>query len=117
LGDVAEALPEEIRPPEKLTRMFKANPASGDLVYGGAVFHLLPEVKIPLSATEIRAAAAKGRPIKKFVGDAVADYIKKTKLYLEAADPGSPPLPAPKSGTPGSKAKLQLVHGKSGGSR
>jgi nicotinate-nucleotide adenylyltransferase len=117
LGDVAEALPEEMRPPEKMTRMFKANPADGDLVYGGAVIHLLSDVNVPLSATEIRAAIAKGRPITKFVGSAVADYIKKTKLYRAEADAGSPPLPRPKLEPPAQKPKLQLVHGKSRGSR
>lgn len=116
LGDIAEALPEEIRPPEKLTKMFKANPAAGDLVHGGAVVHLLPDVKVPISATEIRAAAEKGRAITKFVGDEVAEYIKKTKLYRAEADAGSPKLPRPKAEA-GVKAKLQIVHGKSRGSR
>jgi nicotinate-nucleotide adenylyltransferase len=115
LGDVAEALPEEMRPPEKVTRMFKANPAAGDIVHAGAVVHFLPEVKVPISATEIRSAAAKGRPLTKFVGEAVAEYIKKTKLYRES-DAGSPTLPKPKTHS-GAKPKLHLVHDKSRGSR
>jgi nicotinate-nucleotide adenylyltransferase len=115
LGDVAEALPEEMRPPERVTRMFKANPAAGDIVHSGAVVHLLPEVKVPISATEIRSAAAKGRPLTKFVGEAVAEYIKKTKLYRES-DAGSPTLSKPKTHS-GAKPKLHLVHDKSRGSR
>jgi nicotinate-nucleotide adenylyltransferase len=115
LGDVAEALPEELRPPEKVTKMFKANPAAGDIVHGGAVVHLLSDVKVPISATEIRAAAAKGRPVTKFVGNAVADYIKKTKLYREM-DAGSPPLPKPKSKVAG-KPTLHLVHDRTRSSR
>ena len=105
-----------MRPPEKMTKMFKENPAVGDLVYGGAVIHLLNDVNVPLSATEIRAAIAKGRPITKFVGGAVAEYIKKTKLYRAEADAGSPPLPRPKV-EQSAKPKLQLVHGKSRSSR
>lgn len=116
LSDVAEALPPEMRPSEKMTRMFKANPAHGDLVHGGAVIHLLNDVNVPVSATEIRSAIAKGRPITKFVGPAVAEYIKKTKLYRVEADAGSPPLPKPKL-EQGPKPKLQLVHGKSRSSR
>lgn len=116
LGDVAEALPEEIRPPEKMTKLFKANPAAGDIVHGGAVVHLLTDVNVPVSATEIRAAALKGRPITKFVGESVSEYIKKTKLYRAEADAGSPELPRPKVEA-GAKVKLQLVHGKSRTSR
>ena len=112
LSDVAEALPEELRPPEKVTRVFKANDASGDIVHGGAVVHLLPDVKVPISATEIRAAAAKGRPLAKFVGDSVSEYIKKTKLYRTEVDAGAPRLPKPKTKSP-SKPGLQLVHGHS----
>ena len=94
----------------------KANPATGDIVHGGAVVHLLPDVKVPISATEIRAAAAKGRPVAKFVGEAVAEYIKKTKLYKTEVEAGAPTLPRPRlQASP--KAKLQLVHGKTRGSR
>src|SRR4051812_46346016 len=87
LGDIAEALPEEMRPPEKVTQMFKHGEAHGDIVHGGAVIHLLGDVKVPVSATEIRKAAAAGRPLAKWVGEEVAEYIKKTKLYRTEKDP------------------------------
>jgi len=89
LSDVAEALPEELRPPQSATRKLKKDPA-GDIVHNGAIVHLLPEVKVSLSATEIRAAARGGRPLAKFVGRAVAEYIRKTRLYTTDAGPGLP---------------------------
>ncbi len=109
LGDVAAALPEELRPPEKVTKIFSKKDATGDIVHRGAVVHLLNDVEVPVSATEIRAAAAKGRPLTRFVGEAVADYIAKTKLYRGEADAGSPALPKrrkPAERRPG----LHLVH-------
>jgi len=81
LADVANALPESLRPKPEVTRPFQKQAASGDLVLKGAAIHLLDEVHQPVSATAIRAAAASGKPLGRFVGEAVGDYIKKIGLY------------------------------------
>jgi nicotinate-nucleotide adenylyltransferase len=81
LADVANALPESLRPRPEVTRPFQKQAASGDLVLKGVTIHLLDEVHHPVSATAIRAAAASGKPLARFVDEAVGDYIKKVGLY------------------------------------
>jgi nicotinate-nucleotide adenylyltransferase len=81
LADVANALPESLRPRPEATRPFRKQAATGDLVLTGATIHLLDQVHQPVSATAIRAAAAAGKPLSRFLDAAVADYIKKVGLY------------------------------------
>jgi nicotinate-nucleotide adenylyltransferase len=61
LLDVLEALPEGVRATAKL--------------------HLLASVQSPISATQIRFAAHRGRDVEDLVGAAVAAYIRKAHLY------------------------------------
>jgi nicotinate-nucleotide adenylyltransferase len=61
LPDVLEALPEGVR--------------------ATATLHLLASVQSPISATQIRSAARRGRDVEHLVGPAVADYIRKAHLY------------------------------------
>ncbi len=81
LADVANALPESLRPRAEVTRPFQKQAATGDLVLKGATIHLLGDLKQPASATAIREAAAAGKPLGRFIDPAVADYIKKMGLY------------------------------------
>jgi nicotinate-nucleotide adenylyltransferase len=81
LADVANALPESLRPRVEVTRPFQKQAATGDLVLKGVAIHLLDQVYQPISSTAIRQAAAAGKPLGRFVDHAVADYIKKTGLY------------------------------------
>lgn len=81
LADVANALPEKLRPKPEVTKPFQKQKATGDLVLKGATIHLLDEVHQPVSATAIRAAASGGKPLTKLVGEPVGDYIKKIGLY------------------------------------
>jgi nicotinate-nucleotide adenylyltransferase len=81
LADVANALPERLRPAAAVTKPFARQPAKGDLVLTGATVHLLENVNQSVSATAIREAVAAKRPLGKFVDSAVADYIKKMGLY------------------------------------
>jgi nicotinate-nucleotide adenylyltransferase len=81
LADVANALPEKLRPKSAVTRPFVKQPAKGDLVLPGATVHLLEDVHKDISATAIRDAVAAKKPLTKFVDAAVADYIKKMGLY------------------------------------
>ena len=81
LADVANALPEGLRPKAAVTKPFARQPATGDLVLPGATVHLLDDVHKNISATAIREAAAAKRPLTRFVDPAVAEYIKKMGLY------------------------------------
>jgi nicotinate-nucleotide adenylyltransferase len=81
LADVANSLPESLRPSSAVTKPFARQPAKGDLVLKGATVHLLDNVHQPVSATAIREAVAAKRPLRKFVDPAVAEYIKKLALY------------------------------------
>jgi nicotinate-nucleotide adenylyltransferase len=81
LADVANALPENLRPRAEATRPFQKQAAIGDLVLTGVTLHLLDEVYQPVSSTAIRQAAAAGKSLARFVDPTVADYIKKTELY------------------------------------
>jgi nicotinate-nucleotide adenylyltransferase len=81
LRDVADALPEDVRPPAAVSRPFHKQPAKGELVLPGATLHLLEGVNQNISATTIREAAAKGKPLARWLDPQVADYIQKHGLY------------------------------------
>jgi nicotinate-nucleotide adenylyltransferase len=81
LADVANALPERLRPKSAVTKPFAKQPAKGDLVLVGATVHLLEDVHKSVSATAIRDAVVAKKPLTKFVDSAVGEYIKKTGLY------------------------------------
>jgi nicotinate-nucleotide adenylyltransferase len=81
LADVANALPESLRPRLEVTRPFQKQKATGDLVLKGATIHLLEDLHQPASATAIREAAAAGKPLGRFVDATVAEFIKKMGLY------------------------------------
>jgi len=81
LADVAGALPEKFRPRGEVTKPFAKQPAVGDLALPGVTLHLLDNVNVKVSATEVRDAVRAKRPIKKFVPESVEEYIKKEGLY------------------------------------
>lgn len=81
LADVANALPERLRPKAAVTKPFAKQPAKGDLVLPGATVHLLDGVQQPVSATAIREAVSGKRSLGKFVDPAVGEYIRKLGLY------------------------------------
>ena len=82
LADVANALPEKLRPARAVSLPFAKQPAKGDLVLTGATVHLLENVHQPVSATAIREAVIAKKPLRKFVDPAVEEYIRKEGLYL-----------------------------------
>ncbi len=67
LADVANALPESLRPRPEVTKPFQKQAATGDLVLKGATIHLLGDLHQPASATAIRQAAAAGKSLARFV--------------------------------------------------
>jgi nicotinate-nucleotide adenylyltransferase len=81
LADVANALPERLRPKSAVTKPFAKQAAKGDLVLPGATVRLLEDVHQNVSATAIREAVAAKRPLTKFVEPAVGEYIRKMGLY------------------------------------
>lgn len=81
LADVANALPESLRPREEVTRPFHKQKPTGDMVLPGVTIHLMEDLRQPASATAIREAVATGKPLGRFLDPAVADYIKKMGLY------------------------------------
>lgn len=81
LCDVAESLPEQLRPPSAVSRPFQKQPVAGDLVLPGVALHFLDGVKQEVSATTVRAAAVNGKPLGRWLHPKVAEYIKKEGLY------------------------------------
>jgi len=81
LADVANALPERLRPRAEVTKPFQKQKPCGDLMLPGARIHLLEDLHQPASATAIREAASAGKPLGRFLDATVADYIKKMGLY------------------------------------
>ncbi|HKW67075.1 MAG TPA: nicotinate-nucleotide adenylyltransferase [Terriglobales bacterium] len=84
LAQVAEALPESLRPRQSVSQAFRKQPPQGELVLGPAHIHFLEDVNVPVSSTQIRAAAVSGRSLARFVPEPVAEYIKKMRLYRPA---------------------------------
>ena len=95
LGDIAGALPEQLRPkPEVLETANKAGdglaPSGALMAFSGVTLRLLGDVSERVSSTQLRAAAASsGRRLEAYVGDAVAEYIRKIRLYRSTATPDS----------------------------
>jgi nicotinate-nucleotide adenylyltransferase len=84
LADVANALPEKLRPAAPVIKPFEKQAARGDLVLSGARVHLLDSTHHAISATAARTAIAAGKPTGKLLDPAVADYIRKTGLYKDS---------------------------------
>jgi nicotinate-nucleotide adenylyltransferase len=81
LADVANSLPDSLRPKAAVTKLFAKQGATGDLALHGATLHMLADVNQNISATVIREAVAGKKPLGKYVDPAVAAYIKKMELY------------------------------------
>lgn len=81
LADVANALPEKLRPRAEVTRPFRKQAATGDLVLPGATIHLLGDLHQPASGTAIRQAIRSGKSLDRFLDPLVSEYIKKMSLY------------------------------------
>jgi nicotinate-nucleotide adenylyltransferase len=81
LADVANSLPEKLRPKAAVTKLFAKQGTTGDLALNGATVHMLPDVNQNISATTIREAVAAKKGLGKFLDPTVVDYIKKMDLY------------------------------------
>jgi nicotinate-nucleotide adenylyltransferase len=74
------AIPRPGSPPPDLTALEKAVPGLSKNVV------MLDKPNLDISATEIRDRVAKGLPINGMVPEAVAQYIKRNRLYLESVE-------------------------------
>jgi nicotinate-nucleotide adenylyltransferase len=81
LADIANALPQALRPKASVTKPFNRQPANGQLVLPGVHVNLLDNVHKNISASAIREAAAAKKSLGRFVTPEVAAYIKKMQLY------------------------------------
>jgi len=96
LGEIAAALPEQLRPKAEVLKAVRKpgaqlTPSGAVMAFSGVTLHLLEDVSERVSSTQLRAAAASsGRRLEGYVGDAVAEYIRKTRLYRSAATSDSP---------------------------
>ena len=81
LADVAESLPEGVRPAAKESRRFRTSDFHESLRLPGVTLNLLPETHEDVSATHIRAAMRRHKGLNELVPDSVADYIRKEGLY------------------------------------
>jgi nicotinate-nucleotide adenylyltransferase len=96
LGDIAGALPEELRPRAEVLKAAGNSTASlaesgAVMSFSGVTLHLLEDVSERVSSTQLRlAAASSGRRLEGYVGDAVAEYIRKTHLYRSPVKSTSP---------------------------
>jgi nicotinate-nucleotide adenylyltransferase len=81
LADIGRALPASLRPAEAVLERLSKNKMGGKLVHGGATIHLLQGVNSPVSASEVRKVAGRGRVLARLVPPDVAEYIKKMELY------------------------------------
>ena len=86
LGEVARALPEELRPGAADEREMIERRT---IASRGAKIHLLPDVHQEVSATAIREAARRGVGLERLVPHAIAEYIRKLKIYDEDEEPGA----------------------------
>jgi nicotinate-nucleotide adenylyltransferase len=115
LGDIALALPEELRPRTEVLNVARKT-ASGSsssgavMAFSGITLHLLEDVSEKVSSTQLRSAAASnGRRLESLVGEAVAEYIRKTRLYRTAE-----PKPVPAQEAVSSDTKKSSRRTKSG---
>jgi nicotinate-nucleotide adenylyltransferase len=80
LGDVVRALPERLH--QRANAVTSTQAARRKLLLlPGATIHLLDGLNEKVSATQIREAAQGKGPLRRYVGAAVADYIRKQNLY------------------------------------
>jgi len=92
MGEVAAALPEDLRPRKDVLAIarrqkldFSREPVQ-TIALPGITLHLMGDISEKVSATEIRLAAksaGKARLLR-LVGEAVAEYIQKTGIYRRA---------------------------------
>lgn len=87
LENLLKALPQNL---QSSTTIIRGRPPKRRP--NGSVVYALDGVYQPISSTTIREAAARGRPLTRWIDPAVARYIQKTHLYKPGSHerPGGP---------------------------
>lgn len=86
LADVARALPKSLRLHEHFLRGMEKHGSNAAISTREATIHMLDDVNVAVSSTEIRAAARKSTgQLSRLVPRAVAEYIRKQRLYMKTA--------------------------------
>ncbi|HZU23219.1 MAG TPA: nicotinate-nucleotide adenylyltransferase [Terriglobales bacterium] len=80
MAEVAAALPRSLRPRAAAMAALRKQKSTA-VALPGLALHLLPYVRENVSSTAIRKAAQGNGRLERFVGEAVAEYIRKQKLY------------------------------------
>jgi hypothetical protein len=61
------------------------------MAFSGVTLHLLEDVSERVSSTQLRSAAeSSGRRLESLVGEPVAEYIRKTRLYRDGRQHAAP---------------------------
>lgn len=82
LADLVDALPEGVRPSGAVRQALRGQQGDGTIALPTTRIHLLPQVNVRVSSTQIRAAAHKSvQQLSRYVPATVAKYIKKQHLY------------------------------------
>ena len=81
LADVADSLPEKLRPKKEVVQPLKKQQATGDIVMPQYTIHLMGDLHEKASATQVRSSAEAKKALGKSVPPSVAEYIKKVGLY------------------------------------
>jgi nicotinate-nucleotide adenylyltransferase len=81
LADVADSLPEKLRPKKEVVQALKKQQATGDIVMPQYTIHLMGDLHEKASATQVRSSAEAKKALGKSVPPSVAEYIKKVGLY------------------------------------
>jgi len=85
LMEVTSSLPKGLRPSAAELGKMKWSKKEQFLELSGVRLGLLPETHENVSATQIRAAAQRGRGLEKLVKESVAEYIRKEGLYRKGS--------------------------------
>lgn len=94
MGAIAAALPEGLRPRKDVLQIAKkqevAKGRTDTIALNHTTLHLMGDIFVQVSSTQIRAAAKSGRAkLAHLVGEPIAEYIQKTGLYrAQEADSG-----------------------------
>jgi len=86
MADLAEALPEGVRPSGAVLQALRKQQPGDAIALPATRIHVLPDLNQTVSSTQIRAAGHKSvQQLSRYVPASVARYIKKERLYTVSA--------------------------------
>lgn len=82
LADVEQALPKALRAPGSARVVLKKRRSRGTIALPSTTIHWLGGIHEPVSSTQIRAAGGSVSRLSRYVPRAVAEYVRKERLYV-----------------------------------